>query len=110
MWMKVLFVHGARPPQFVLSSLSFLNTTPTEHSSDVPATVLPLCLARRPLSPQCSSGEEMPSPEEVHFKDSPVPFVLSLLSSLDGMVSSPALPTGPPSPLPGLLASGLNID
>lgn len=52
----------------------------------------------------------MPSPEEVYFKDSPVPFVLSLLSSLEGVLSSPALPPGPPSPLPGLLASGLNID
>lgn len=38
-----------------------------------------------------SSREEMPSPEEVYFKDSPVPFVLSLLSisRRDGFIAHP---------------------
>lgn len=38
-----------------------------------------------------SSREEMPSPEEVYFKDSPAPFVLSLLSisRRDGFIAHP---------------------
>ena len=79
-----------------------LNSPPTVYSSSVPC--------QRGLQPCLSSREEMPSPEEAYLKDSPAPFVLALLSSLAGTVSQPAPPTGPPSPLPGLLAAGLNID
>lgn len=58
--------------------------------------VVPTCKAPRPPTPPprwpCpSSGEEMPSPEEAHLKDFPAPFVLPVLSSLDGMVSQAAL-------------------
>ncbi|KAI9524748.1 hypothetical protein NQZ68_016757 [Dissostichus eleginoides] len=58
-----------------------------------PATSLPRsALLSFSIAVPSNSREEMPSPEEVYFKDSPVPFVLSLLSiSLrDGFIAHPA--------------------
>lgn len=57
------------------------------------ATALPLPLANLHPPQRCpSSGEEMPSPEEVYFTDSPVLFVFSLLaiSQRDGFIAHPA--------------------
>ncbi|KAK5851905.1 hypothetical protein PBY51_023420 [Eleginops maclovinus] len=54
------------------------------------------CLARlwspSSIAVPYSSAEDIPSPEEVYFKKSPVPFVLSLLSisRRDGFIAHPA--------------------
>lgn len=103
-------IFGQRARLSALQTFLPLSTSWTFQPLNIPPP--PLCSALLRLRQPCpSSGEEMPSPEEVYFEDSPASlFVLPLLSSPDGSASQPAPPTWPPSPPPGLLASGLNID